>query len=90
MRRKSGKNKLSRKLKAILADTLLVRNLSNDDYMQILLKGRKTLEERFADIEIVQVREALQDDSKLKKKYPKRMQRLFKVPDLPRILCRKK
>ena len=36
----------------MLADTPLVKNLSNPDYMSILLDGKSNLEERFAEIEM--------------------------------------
>ncbi|MDY0288982.1 MAG: hypothetical protein RBR15_09185 [Sphaerochaeta sp.] len=38
-------------MKAMLEDTPLVMNLRNKDYMDILLDGRQTPGERFADID---------------------------------------
>lgn len=50
-RRKSGNNKMHKTLQAMLADTPLVKNLDNSDYVEILLDGRKTLEELFSDLD---------------------------------------
>jgi hypothetical protein len=56
-RKKSGLHSLTKTLKGMLADTPLVRNLSNPDYLRILLKDNETLAERFAEIDILQVRQ---------------------------------
>ncbi len=87
-RKKSGQHSLSKALKGMLADTPLVRNLSNPDYMAILLKGKEDLASRFADIDIQLVRKKERDNERMLRKYPKRMNRLFKVPHLPRILMK--
>ncbi len=67
----------------MLADTLLVRNLSNPDYMEILLKGKRNLAERFADIDIQQVRIEEKENEQRFRRYPKRMSKLFGIPHLP-------
>jgi len=38
-------------LRSILAETPLVKNLDNEEYVKILLDGCQTLEERFAKID---------------------------------------
>ncbi len=82
-RKKSGLHSLSKTLKGMLADTPLVKNLSNPGYMTILLKGKKDLASRFADIDIWQVRKREKENEKNWSKYPKRMSRLFKISHLP-------
>ncbi len=52
-RKKTGSKSLGRTLKAMLADTPLVKNLSNPEYMQVLLDGKDTLELSFAIIVII-------------------------------------
>ena len=47
-RRKTGNNSMHRALQTMLADTPLVKNLDNSDYMKILLDGKENLEELFA------------------------------------------
>lgn len=87
-RKKSGQHSLSKAFKGMLADTPLVRNLSNPEYMSVLLKGRKDLASRFADIDIQQVRKEEKEHEKRWQKYPKSMSKLFKIPHLPKILMK--
>ncbi|MCP3681208.1 MAG: transposase [bacterium] len=87
-RRKSGLHSLSKSLKGMLADTPLVRNLSNPDYMIVLLKGQKDLASRFADIDIQQVRKQEKENEERWRKYPKRMSRLFRIHHLPQKLMK--
>ena len=82
-RKKSGQSSLNKTLKAMLADTALVKNLTNADYMKILLQGKPSLENCFADIDIEQVRLKLREENEQLKKYPKGMRKIFKIPDLP-------
>jgi hypothetical protein len=49
-RRKTGNDSMCRTLQAMLADTPLVRNLDNPNYMKILLDGKTNLEELFAEL----------------------------------------
>ena len=49
-RRKTGNDTMNRVLQTMLADTPLVKNLDNPEYVKILLNGKATLEELFADI----------------------------------------
>jgi hypothetical protein len=51
-RRKTGNNSLRPMLHTMLADTPLVKNLDNDEYMKILLDGKANLEELFAGLEL--------------------------------------
>lgn len=85
-RKKGGQQKLSKTLKAMLADTPLIRNLTNPEYMEILLKGKKDLVERFAEVDIKQVHGIEKQNETRWKKYPKRMARLFKIQNLPQKL----
>ena len=49
-RRKTGNNSMSRMLRSMLADTPLVKNLENLEYMEILLDGKDSLEELFSEL----------------------------------------
>ena len=49
-RRKTGNNSMCRTLRTMLADTPLVKNLDNPEYMKILLNGKDDLEELFAEL----------------------------------------
>jgi hypothetical protein len=46
-RKKTGTASLNRMLKSILASTPLVQNLKNEEYLEIILNGCSSLEERF-------------------------------------------
>jgi hypothetical protein len=59
MQKKSGQHSPGKALIGMLADTALIRNLKNTDYMTILLKGKMSLAERFADID---AKEVLQEE----------------------------
>lgn len=87
-RKRSGQHSLNKTLKGMLADTPLVRNLENPEYVTILLAGSKNLAKRFAAIDIQLVRQEEQENAKRWRKYPKRMAKLFKIPHLPRKLMK--
>ena len=50
-RKKTGMASLNKMLKALLADTPLVQNLKNAEYMKIILNGCPNLAERFSQID---------------------------------------
>ena len=85
-RKRSGNHALTKTLKTMLAQTPLVKNLDNPRYMEIILNGKASLAERFADIDVVQVRKVFAEAQKVTQKYPKRMAEVFKIPDLPQRL----
>ncbi len=70
----------------MLAQTPLIKNLNNPQYMEIILNGKANLAARFAQIDIDQVRNAHTDAQKSVQRYPKRMAELFKIPHLPKKL----
>jgi hypothetical protein len=51
LRSKSGSVSLKRQIGAMMPDAALIKNLENEEYLEILLGGTKTLEERFAQID---------------------------------------
>ena len=64
-RRKTGNNSMRRTLRTMLADTPLVKNLDNPEYMELLLNGNSNLEELFAtlDKKLTIEKKLFQDDS---------------------------
>lgn len=82
-RKKNGFNSMERVLKTMLPDTPLTMNLKNKEYMQILLAGKKTLEERFAEIDSKKVRRRL-EQSRIgtSTMYPQ-LKKIIRIPDLP-------
>jgi hypothetical protein len=85
-RKRSGNHALSKTLRTMMAQTPLVKNLDNPQYLEILLKGKANLAQRFAEIDIVQVRNVFAQAQELTQRYPKRMAEVFKLPHLPRKL----
>ena len=85
-RKRNGNHALTKTLTTMLAQTPLVKSLNNPQYMDIILNGKATLAERFADIDIVQVRKLFAEEQKVTQKYPKRMAEVFKIPHPPRRL----
>jgi len=87
-RRKCGHNSISRFLQSMIADTPLVRNLENPNYLKVLLDGQSTLEERFAQIPVDTVRKELQDASNSPEKVPSKIRQLIHVQTFPETICR--
>ncbi len=63
---------MCKKLQTIIADTLLVKNLNNPEYMDIVLSGKESLEDAFSDIKhqkfIKKRQDAKKDDNKIPRK----------------------
>lgn len=87
-RRKSGHNSMSTFLQTMIADTPLVRNLENPHYLKVLLHGRSTLEECFAQIDIQTVRTEIQAAQRWPDKVPRQIRQLIALPAFPVALGR--
>lgn len=88
-RKRSGTASLSKSFKAMVADTPLVRNLDNPQYMEILLKGKPNLEQRFAQIDTQQVRDEMKKHENEWRDLPKGIKHILKMSDLPQKLLQK-
>ena len=85
-RKKNGFNSVERVIKTMLPDTPLTMNLKNKEYMQIILAGRETLEERFAEIDSKEVRLGLaQSRVEISTVYPG-IKKILRRPDLPKLV----
>ena len=87
-RRRTGDGSSSRMLRTMLAETPLVKNLENPEYVRLLLKGKATLEEVFAEIEIATVREEFRKAHLNPEKIPKKLKRLIALSDYPAKLVK--
>lgn len=81
-RKKSGMASLSKVLKYALADTPLVQNLNNSEYMEIILNGCSNLEERFAQIDAHLVQKEMGKAKNNNEKILPTVKKLIKDPDL--------
>ncbi len=70
-----------------MAQTPLVKNLAIPQYREIILDGKANLAQRFAEIDIAQVRKAHTETQISTQRYPKHMAEVFKIPHLPRKLA---
>ena len=86
-RKKSGTVSLNRTLISILADTPLVKNLDNPDYMEIMLDGCNTLEERFEKIDSRMVLKKLDAEKKNNERISPEVKKIIRRPDLPERLA---
>jgi hypothetical protein len=87
-RRKTGNASMGKTLKAMIADTPLVKNLENPLYMDVLLTGKPTLQERFAQIDIETVRRELRNSQETCEKIPVELKRMIGLPRFLQNLSR--
>ncbi len=85
-RKKSGLKSLGKMLKGMLADTPFIKNLENPEYMKIILDGKPSLEERFAEIDAKLVRRELSQMTNDSVKIPPEIKKLIKTPEFPSSL----
>lgn len=85
-RRRTGNASSSRMLRTILAEAPLVRNLENPSYMRILLGGKTSLEEVFAEVDIDTFRDAFREAQDVPEKIPSKLKPLIAMPDFPEKL----
>ncbi len=82
-RRRTGNASSGRMLRTILAETPLVQNLQNPHYMKILLNGKNSLEEVFAEIEIDTLRQAFRDAQIDPERIPAKLKPIIAMTDFP-------
>lgn len=62
----------------MFADTPLVKNLENPEYMKIMLSGEKSLEEKFAQVNHEEVMEKMQKAGNVESKIPRKIKLFFR------------
>jgi len=87
-RRRTGNASSGRLLRTMLAQTPLVQNLQNPAYMKILLNGKATLEEVFAQIDIGILRQEFRTAQLDPEKIPAQIKSLIAMPDYPQKLIK--
>jgi hypothetical protein len=85
-RKKTGNGSLGKTLRTMLANTPLVKNMQNDEYMKILLSGKSDLEELFAEIDVTEVRNELKASGETIEKIPAKLKNLTDKPDYLEML----
>ncbi len=84
-RRKSGNNKMTKILQTMLADTPVVKNLENPEYRKILLNGKTSLEERFAEIDAEVARDELKRAKNKNEKIPNKLKKIIRSKENMRL-----
>jgi len=82
-RKRSGTKSLNKALRFMLTDTPLVKNLDNPDYLEIMLDGCRTLEERFERIDSRLVTEKLKTERRKQQFIGAEMKKIIQLSDLP-------
>ena len=85
-RKKNGFNSVERVLKTMLPDTPLTMNLKNREYMQILLAGKETLEERFAETDSKEVRRGLEQSRSGTSTTYRQLRKTIRISNLPKSI----
>ena len=77
-RRTTGNNSMCKKLQSMFADTPLVKNLNNPDYMKVILNENISLEEKFAEIDYKQVIARTKDAGNCENKMPRKIKNMIR------------
>ena len=85
-RKKNGFASVEKVLMKMLPDTPLAMNLHNERYMQILLAGKKTLAERFAEIDSHELRNRLEQSRIETSALSLQLKKIIRLPDLPKTI----
>jgi hypothetical protein len=85
-RKKNGFASVEKVLIKMLPDTPLAMNLNNEEYMRILLAGKETLGQRFAEIDSLEIRNRLDDAPTTQVFVCPQMKKIIRLPDLPKTI----
>ena len=85
-RKRNGGKSLGRTLQTMIAETPIVKNLNNPDYVRIILNGKSTLAARFAEVDAELIRKEMKKLSEDEEKLPVEVKKLVKIEGLPRKL----
>ena len=84
-RRTSGNNSIAKKLQTMFADTALVKNLNNSEYMKIILSDKQTLAQRFAELDYEIIKKEYQKEKKYQNKIPIKIKKLIKKQNVSNL-----
>ncbi len=85
-RKKTGHGSLGKTLRTMLANTPLVKNLQNVEYMNILLHGKSNLEEVFSEIDSTEVRNEIKKAQDHVEKISAKLKKLTNKTTYPEVL----
>ncbi len=67
-----------KKLQSMFADTPLIKNLENFDYMKVILNGKDSFAERFAEIEHNRIIDKMKDAREIENKVSGKIKQLIR------------
>lgn len=85
-RRTSGNDAINKKLQAMLADTMLIKNLDNQKYMEMLLGNNKSIKQVFADIDTSKIIAEMRLANKQRDKIPPKINAVIKKSNIFELL----
>jgi len=83
LRKKGGNISVKRSLTAMLPGTVLIKNLDNEEYLELLLDGTSGLEERFAQVDSCLFLEEFSEMKSHNRKIPVDAKKLIKEEKMP-------
>ncbi|MCP4764398.1 MAG: transposase, partial [archaeon] len=84
--KKTGNDSLTKTLKAMNADTPLVKNLENDEYLELILNRHDTIEQCFAEVNSKVIKHELDKIRIQKQCMSLKMKKIVKIKDFPKLL----
>ena len=78
IKRKTGDDSVGRTIQGMIPDTPLVKNLDNEEYINIMLNGKKTLAELFPEIDIKIIRDEMKKFKLTTSKLPDEINKILK------------
>jgi hypothetical protein len=85
-RKRTGCKSMSQIIKTMLAETPYVKNLVNAEYLAIILNGKQTLAERFAEIDSHKVRDELKKHHEKMEKLNPKVKKMIKMENILQII----
>ncbi len=87
-RKKNGFASVEKVLQNMSADTPLVMNLNNEEYMKILPAGEATLKDRFAEVDSREIRERLVRETMRTGSACPQIRKIIRLPQLPKAIVK--
>ncbi len=87
-RRRTGHGSMAKTLKTMNANMPLVKNLENQQYMNILLNDKKSIEELFSTIGIEEVNEEMRTASVANEKIPPEVKHIIKCDNFSKKMIK--
>lgn len=84
--RKTGMNSIGRRIRSMVTDTPLIRNLKNAPYRKMIMRDKANLAEVFASIDVGMVRQRMKEQKISDEKIPSQIKNLLKQTNLPSLL----